>query len=102
MSIEPALTREEWGAPTAIAPKHKTIVAGGIAYRRHEMAARCLYQQDFGFAHEDIARLESRAASVAGTWTDADDEVAWLHSLADRIAALLPPRGAQGATQDVY
>lgn len=74
---------------------------------RHALAALALHRQGYGFSWEDVDWLESIAAPLrsmvfmveAGQGTIDQKtakrvaaELAWLESLRDRIAALLPPR----------
>jgi hypothetical protein len=101
--IRPALTREEWaGATGAIDPLmepftelHVSIQPDGAlaiwgAYdggvqspaARHALAALALHGQPFGFTWQDVDLLR-----------DAVDYLdPRIRTLADRIAALLPPR----------
>lgn len=68
----------------------------------HALAALCLQalaiqQQPFGFTWEDVDALRSaKATEPYGPWADEEvpSETARLQSLADRIAAMLPPRMA--------
>jgi hypothetical protein len=54
----------------------------------HPMAALCLWNRRFGFQWPDVDML----LSLAGERDATADERTRLRSLADRIAALLPPR----------
>ncbi|MSP63224.1 MAG: hypothetical protein EXR72_23365 [Myxococcales bacterium] len=58
---------------------------------RHLHAALCLYGQPFGFTWEDVDGLRALAESLGGTIHN-PESVAPLRDLADRIAAMLPPR----------
>jgi hypothetical protein len=116
--IGPALTPEEW-ADTAFrkpGPGGYLCIASGSfvvfecydppmleGQKRHALAALCLYQQPFGFTHEDIALL--RKLNEANDYAQGDrfgvldveitpDETARLQSLASRIASLLPPKNS--------
>lgn len=72
---------------------------------RHALAALALHGQPFGFTHEDADRL--RNILFDSTWGAFREEAAhldpgnldaaykWAESLADRIEALLPPRGTE-------
>ncbi len=80
----------------------------------HETAAKCLHGQPFGFTHEDVRRHREQAAllrdmeieveSQGDQQTDGENaefirqqherwirEAAWHESMAERLAALLPP-----------
>ena len=95
--IKPALTPEKWREALRWAPQRVLCDFGppvGVHYVeesvRHALAALALHGQPFGFAREDVATLRS--------WIWQDDAVGAgfamrdrLVSLADRIAALLPP-----------
>lgn len=50
----------------------------------HAIAALCLHGQNFGFTWADVVNL--RATALHANWPGH-----WADSLADRIAALLPP-----------
>ena len=87
--IKPALTAEEWAemaAPPIIFGKYANRGENLLAWAeddthldRHQLAAVALYGQPFGFTWDDVDRLRTTNDPV-------------LRSLADRIAALLPPR----------
>lgn len=98
--IKPALTNHEWtwGIDR---PKFRAQVGGKdfadmhcdphgfiVGEDRHALAALALRDQPFGFDWDDVDALRSIAESpdLRGWETGAAD------SLADRIAALLPPR----------
>lgn len=81
-AIPPALSSEQWAECLAV------DYATRLKYRGlqgpHADAALCLYAQPFGFTQEDVtAIMRSYPGSSADT--------AILRSIADRIAALLPP-----------
>lgn len=57
---------------------------------RHALAALALHDQPFGFTHEDVATLEATALEMDARFHSEHPEVVRLHSLAARIAALLP------------
>lgn len=100
--IQPALTPEEWRyAICGLVWDHD------LAYlsvpdvdnpRRplgeHATAAFCLHGQPFGFTWEDVDALRRGHAEEHGSGCVASlgDPPCSLLSLADRIAALLPPR----------
>lgn len=113
MPIEPALTAEEWairGAPIQgrIGKKPWAIYELDkqgrlwmpdatenyecVGRERHCLAALCLHGQPYGFTWADVELIRYALGLVhgAGDWEDAKV----LDSLADRIAALLPPREA--------
>lgn len=128
--VGPALTPEEWEKREAVrgqqrywldTPYGGTLGVGILSEDaednetvtapegRHLVAALCLYQQPFGFTHEDVRLLEQFAALAenAARWTEGGDVVsaqdtiiaaqqrsdaASLTRLASRIAALLPPQ----------
>jgi hypothetical protein len=102
--IKPALTREEWAAKSItldnglrVALGHrglKVVEEDGsfdwLGYQEHKIAALCLHhlndsdQGGRGFTWEDVKRLRNLS----------DHLVSYpLKDLADRIEALLPPRG---------
>lgn len=118
--IKPALTPEEWAKEevqrfTRAAGRFDAGLTsdgrlelavgweetGDDAYRvyhpiddRHALAALALHGQPFGFDWEDVDALRNASAAVSSYAID-DDQ--WsssgrLDRLADRIAALLPPR----------
>lgn len=111
--IQPALTPEEW-AEWNLYGKHGYVKrleahrdAGyGISFGGYEpesyigtdlqaVAALCLYGQPFGFGWEDVEALRHAAAGyLSGDFIGraGPDAGVALDSLADRIAALLPPR----------
>lgn len=94
-AIQNALTPEEWAANEAVRELPdgnflKVVIVpgepqpGGV---RHATAALSLRGASFGFAQSDVDALRAAAE---------DDDAAYraapvLRSLADRIAALLPP-----------
>lgn len=86
--IEPALTAEEWEGFAAMADSE---IERMPAHARHLHAALCLYGQRFGFTWEDVDGLRALAESLSGNIIN-PGSVAPLRNLADRIAALLPPR----------
>ena len=120
-TIKPALTAEEWATPvnkygqrhffdwsdgttaTWMADGSLFVNSNGAVYdseaqevreSRHAVAALCLYGQPFGFTREDVALvldcigMEFDRATV----TEARDLTQRLNHLANRIAALLPPK----------
>ena len=95
MAIEPALCAGEWA---------RKITPDGAAGIRddgtiwlapeadetdepHALAALCLYEQEFGFTREDVDVLRGISRCEFAPGHDG------LDSLADRIEALLPPKG---------
>lgn len=119
--IKPALTPEEWGkqlgASAYIHPRDggedldgkaflgrgngALLVAydGGYARQpvddRHALAALALHDQPFGFTWEDVDALRCGADMIEDEW--GGEPAPDLLNLADRIAALVPPRGEEGA-----
>lgn len=105
--IKPALTPEEWYRPTldhaqGIDASHFALAPGGKCYlfdregsyeldseERHASAAICLYGQPFGFTWKDVEALRALDATILGPGL-----FRAVQNLADRIAALLPPREA--------
>lgn len=84
--IEPALTPEEWARETQL-----RIARFGTqieASERHRYAALLLYGMPFGFTHEDVELLRSLSFSARRHQGNPFDMR--VHSLADRLAALLP------------
>lgn len=59
---------------------------------RHATAALCLYGQPFGFTQEDVDFLRQQASGAEASDSRGADVGAFT-DLADRIAALLPPKG---------
>lgn len=120
-----ALTPDEWNAwqergelirhlnyfAACEPPGSGVLLDGPMAGRdAHAAAALCLYQQPFGFTHEDVKLLRDTAALYRSTTlepkpgaSDEDERARLLaehfvrylaepyESLAARIAALLPP-----------
>lgn len=98
--IRPALDPDEWAeflnpANDGYAPLMYHMMSD------HHAAATALYGKPFGFTHADIAllrsmdalyvwaeELEQGGASLPARWRS---ERALLHSLIERVAALLPP-----------
>lgn len=72
--IKPALSPEEWGAVPDL------FVEVGCP-ERHAFAARALHGQPFGFTWEDVDTLR-----------ESPPDESLLDAIADRVAALLPPR----------
>jgi hypothetical protein len=104
-SITPALTADQWRHAGSAREIHvyeagivhvmagrvpgvvgENAVALALPDDRHGLAALCLYRQPFGFTWEDVEFL--------GMMAQASDPMFgnFARSLADRIAALLPPR----------
>jgi len=84
--ISPALTPEEWaGVQTGTVG----IVGTPNAQANHQLAALCLYGQPFGFTREDVVML--RCVEVVCRRESLVEPASSMASLADRIAALLPP-----------
>lgn len=89
--IEPALTPEEWAR---VLPEASDYALGAAedanmgADSWHGVAALALYGQPFGFTWEMVEAL--RHGGEWGAWRSDDNEDI-LRSIADRIAALLPP-----------
>lgn len=112
--IKPALTPQEWaalafdggdGTHGAALDAHSAH-PGPIVYvdtedaqslarvsRRHALAALALYGERFGFTHDDLRMLDNHP-DLYGGYQGSREEQAWwafIASLRDRIAALLPP-----------
>ena len=104
---EPALTNAEWancatgeGNVYLTGTSEPEVVVWDCALgdralvqRRHALAALCLHGQSYGFSWEDVDALhlaadacEDACASSGEQWAKA------VLAVADRIAALLPPR----------
>lgn len=97
---QPALTSEQWMAPTALDPRRAEWVIRE-PMNRHALAARALHGQPFGFTWEDVEVLRIAARheyneARRGMGDTYDPLLAHgarrIESIADRIAALLPPR----------
>jgi hypothetical protein len=91
--IESALTPEQWADVSdlswwaaALARSSEDPDINSVP-SRHHLAALCLHRQPFGFTQEDVMMLEDLAVALPDTYSIA--------SLADRIAALLPPEAAK-------
>lgn len=100
-TMQPAATREEWvrgvtGPAGTVTIAGEVNIANGSLFvgpddmvfdgkERHALAAFALYGQPFGFTREDVEALRAEA------YARHDDDGKRLASLADRIAALLPP-----------
>lgn len=64
--------------------------------KRHAVAALALHNQTFGFSTEDAALLDEQARFLEHRGFPGDAQLAErLRRLHDKIAALLPPRGAE-------
>jgi len=86
MSVQPALTAKEW---VAFLPRdaRRSAMGADDPAERHALAARALYGQPFGFTREDVEWLEEGYTECA----HCNEARAWYASMADRVAALLPP-----------
>lgn len=91
--IQPALTPEQWEAtvPMTLSEAWAAFISEGrctgapYTDSHHAAAAILLHRQAFGFTWEDVEMLRAEA--------DARGDFGSMWSgLADRIAALLPPR----------
>lgn len=116
--MKPALTAEAWAA--FLDPKRihgdrvegRTLFVGSdccgepyaedVELDAHEVSAKCLHGQEFGFTWEDVRSLrtiqrghEREASNCGDAFMSAKPAflavAAWAESLADRIEALLPP-----------
>lgn len=116
--IKPALTPEEWAGathrdpavyPMATDPRWLQEVIDGYMSMyadepaHHKTAAVALHGQPFGFtwADVDMLREEVEPCGCRQTASAAEDAEVMcvfraLEALADRIAALLPPREGEG------
>lgn len=95
--IKPALTPEEWADKSAVRPWGIfDNVIDEASFRdlgpegKHAAAALCLHGQPYGFTWEDVVLLMAEVSTLTG-YIDEEEDAHW-RSLADRIAALLPPR----------
>lgn len=103
--MKPALTAEEWGEVSVHEPdvgryeiasgRMLVWVDGGYHYvrRRDALAALALHGQSSGFTHEDVKLVRELIDAVqeySGGHYHLEETMA--DDLADRIAALLPPR----------
>lgn len=101
-TIPPALSAEEWAEVYQMStiPLFNYLSASEHASltrrQRHAAAALLLHQQSFGFTREDVARIREAAQTMqwSAIWMGEDDKspAAMLRALAERIAALLPPK----------
>jgi hypothetical protein len=106
-TIQPALTSSQWerrqfsfeywghcsldssGELVLRDQNHPSILKG---QERHKLAALALLGQPFGFSREDVEALRDLAGGTREECDPIGDPGgAMLWSLADRIAALLPP-----------
>lgn len=91
--IQPALTPENWETSPDDQKhlRYKTTYFGDL----HAVAALALHGQPFGFHPNDVDELR-RWADIARDASDDSEQAGVdavrLDSIADRIAALLPPR----------
>lgn len=90
--IEPALTADEW---VWIHDESMERLTDDIGYlwghvRRDAVAAICLHGQPFGFTWSDVDLLKAHGAEWFPRVGSPECD-----NLADRIAALLPPRNEQ-------
>lgn len=121
--VNPALTPEQWAVkhynlkdfdsdiqvfpPDPVMGRvEETLSVGGCCYdysyhhsyhhdaARHALAALALVGQPFGFTWDDVDALHRVVQSSVGDWTPNNSELRAL-DIADRIAALLPPREAK-------
>lgn len=104
--LKPALTREQWLAVLSDpywyeyqGPQHGGSSQPHIT-SRHGKAATALYGQPFGFTPEDVAMLRGVAQETrfmekhVGAYSPqfvSEYSAEAMDSIADRIAALLPP-----------
>lgn len=86
---KPALTAEEWEAVDSGASALADITQD---YDAHSAAAVLLHDQPFGFTWEDERGLRATAKLLRNLGSPYNDNVSKILKLADRIAALLPPR----------
>lgn len=109
-TVRPALTPEEWkllscetplekvalgmdaSMSTMLVITHRTETGPILVGTRHlhQAAALALHDQPFGFTREDVETCRGIADQADAFRLNAGAEQ-WLRSLADRIAALLPP-----------
>lgn len=91
--INPAYDPEDWPDPTtdrlSEADAHWEN-AHGECMGRHQAAARALLDQPFGFTWEDVDLL--RNGLIYEQYEYAAHTIPFFNDLANRIAALLPPR----------
>jgi hypothetical protein len=97
--MKPALTAEEWA-------KGKPGVFGwddGSAFvdwrngttgaeAPHAIAAVCLHGKSFGFTWDDVEMVRNAVGMIESEWGSDGNMGGPLLDVADRIAALLPPR----------
>jgi hypothetical protein len=93
--IEPAMSAEYWSEEEPAVPGEYNDTIYGLGYcpslkGLHMLAALALNGQPFGFTWNDVYLLRD-TVDRTGDWAHA------LLNLADRIAALLPPSGTEGA-----
>jgi len=93
--MKPALTREEWEVEQSfpLSPGDWVEYFYDTPEDLHALAARCLHNQPFGFAHWMVSWMLTRSWGAVprkiqdGMRTEADVD----KYIADRIEALLPP-----------
>lgn len=88
--VEPALTPEEWADWIDSGDLQAPLEAHGEV--SHALAALGLYGQPFGFTRGDVTVLRDMVYfGRKNGYTVDEDGLVLMASLADRIAALLPP-----------
>ena len=91
---KPALTPEEWASFPSW-PSAEPLADDNdlpLYYpSKHGIAAANLYGTPEGFTREDVEAVRRARTGYELGWSDYEVHIATLASLADRIAALLPP-----------
>jgi hypothetical protein len=102
--LDEAMTqRAEWSIDYCTLSEGRISSTVGVdptPEERHAIAALALHGQPFGFTWEDVDWLRAMA-DWAEEYGVAADGPAWVNALADRIAALLPPREEPDETEEI-
>ena len=113
MSVEPALSAEGWEDYNAKVRFDGQTVESDCCWcplgSRHEVAARCLDGQDFGFTRAMVEAVEfltghegvtnGRGDVYLCTWIP-EEQYALLRAIADRLEALLRPENVSRETME--
>lgn len=98
--VKPALTASEWAQAGGFRMPFVYDVIFGRGKTdgeyRHAHAAVALYGQPFGFDDEDRALLYLLAEVLPNRGNIAEEHVARIKTMADKVAALLPPEPTDG------
>ena len=93
-TVSKALSDEEWAEFLAMDETERFFFAKEVFGANEATAACALLDQPFGFHHNDVDTLRSLADSGLDRDMSIKGDALTLRSIADRIEALLPPRGS--------